>query len=74
MTNSPTLTPLEATDRALTQDGFTHEGFTYTLDGPMGTPTKFLAPTAEKAGQIWFCSGEDGEAITAITSWIILVD
>lgn len=74
---NPTLTPVQALAQLRQSDPIIVDGFQYMLDGPMGTPTEFLAPTVtwlENTDHEWYCTGEPGDKITDQTQWLHIID
>lgn len=73
---TPTLTPAEAIarHRAVGNQDFNHEGFTYVLDGPQGCPVSEMASfaTDDQSEVMWFTSGEPGDAVTADNEWVLV--
>ena len=69
----PTLSPLEALQRLRAAGGadIDHEGFTYVLDGCMGTPSEALWPCVSDADDHqWSPTGEPDQPITADDTWV----
>lgn len=70
---APTLTPAQALARirAAGNKDVTHEGFTYVLDGCMGTPLDAMWPCATGPGEAqWTPTGEPDQPITDADTWV----
>lgn len=78
MARIPTISPLEATERAAAaEDGmFVHEGQTFVLEGDSYFDHQYVAvfdegvPADDPELASWTPSGEAGDEVTAETTWV----
>ena len=69
MAKQPTLTPMEAFKRLLEDGGFTHDGFSYALDG-CGTSQDWPAVFDESGYYMFVPSGDVMDPITENSTWL----